>query len=106
MTSAAPRSDAPAARAIADRKLAYSVGEAAALLGISRTSAYLAAQRGDLPSRLIGRRRVIPVAALNAYLARLNSPNSAQGHVDARSPDPMTNGGRQRVLMGQGAGLP
>lgn len=49
-------------------KLAYTVEEAAALLGLSRTSAYLACQRGDLPSRLIGRRRVVPKAALERLL--------------------------------------
>ncbi len=53
-------------------RLAYSVEEVAALLGISRTSAYLACQRGDLPSRLIGRRRIVPVAALQSHLAAAN----------------------------------
>lgn len=52
-----------------DGRLAYSVEEAAALLGISRTSAYLAAQRGELPSKMIGRRRVIPKGALERFLA-------------------------------------
>ena len=51
-----------------DGRLAYSVEEAAALLGISRTSAYLAAQRGELPSRMIGRRRVVPRLALERFL--------------------------------------
>ena len=58
-------------------RLAISVEEAAELLGISRTSAYLAAQRGELPSRLIGRRRVVPVAALRAYLAAQDGGNAA-----------------------------
>ncbi len=48
---------------------AYSVEEVAAALGISRTSAYLAAQRGELPSVIIGRRRVVPKAALERLLA-------------------------------------
>lgn len=60
----------------ADR-LAYSVEEAAVLLGISRTSAYLACQRGELPSRLIGRRRVVPIAALRAYLAAQDGAGAA-----------------------------
>ncbi len=58
-------------------RLAYSVEEAAVLLGISRTSAYLAAQRGEIPSRMIGRRRVVPVVALRAYLEQTNGPDAA-----------------------------
>lgn len=58
-------------------RLAYTVEETAARLGISRTSAYLACQRGELPSRLIGRRRVVPKAALDTYLANLNGTGPA-----------------------------
>ncbi len=58
-------------------RLAYSIEETAALLGISRTSCYLAAQRGEIPSRVIGRRRVVPVAALRAYLAAQDGGNDA-----------------------------
>ncbi len=53
----------------AQERLAYTVEEAARLLGISRTSAYLAAQRGELPSVLIGRRRLVPREALDRFLA-------------------------------------
>jgi len=56
-----------------DGRLAYSVEEAAALLGISRTSAYLAAQRGELPSRMIGRRRVVPRVSLERFLSGENA---------------------------------
>lgn len=58
-------------------RLAYSVEEAAVLLGISRTSCYIACQKGELPSRLIGRRRVVPVAALRAYLAAQDGGDTA-----------------------------
>lgn len=58
-------------------RLAISVEEAAERLGISRTSAYLACQRGELPSRLIGRRRVVPLAALERCLDALNGPDVA-----------------------------
>ncbi|MDP9372638.1 MAG: helix-turn-helix domain-containing protein [Chloroflexota bacterium] len=50
-------------------RAAYSIEEAATMLGISRTSAYLAAQRGEIPSRLIGRRRVVPKVALDRFLS-------------------------------------
>ena len=48
--------------------LVLSVEEAARLLGISRTLAYDLARRGGLPSIRLGRRIVIPVAALIAFL--------------------------------------
>ncbi len=60
----------------AQERLAYTVEEAARLLGISRTSAYLAAQRGELPSVLIGRRRLVPREALDRFLAS-NTPTAA-----------------------------
>jgi excisionase family DNA binding protein len=52
-----------------DGRLASSIEEVAAILGISRTSAYLAAQRGELPSRMIGRGPVVPRAALQRFLS-------------------------------------
>jgi excisionase family DNA binding protein len=47
-----------------DDRLTWSVAEAADLLGISRTSAYEAAHRGELPVKVIGRRMLVPRAAL------------------------------------------
>jgi len=47
-----------------DDRLTWTVAEAAQLLGISRTCAYEAAHRGELPVRTIGRRMVVPHAAL------------------------------------------
>jgi len=41
-----------------------SVSDAAALLGISRNSAYEAARTGQLPARRLGRRWLVPVPAL------------------------------------------
>ena len=46
-----------------------SVEEAAVALGIGRTSAYLAARRGELPCLRIGRRLVVPRAAIDRLLA-------------------------------------
>ena len=47
-----------------DDRLTWTVAEAARLLGISRTCAYEAAHRGELPVRTIGRRMVVPRGAL------------------------------------------
>ena len=47
-----------------DDRLAYTLAEAAQRLGISRWLAYEAAHRGELPVCRIGRRMVVPRAAL------------------------------------------
>jgi excisionase family DNA binding protein len=47
-----------------DGRLTWTVTEAAKLLGISPTSAYEAARRGELPVRVIGRRMLVPRVAL------------------------------------------
>ena len=44
------------------------VAEAGTALGISRGSAYEAAHRGDLPTIRIGRRLLVPTAALRKML--------------------------------------
>lgn len=55
------------------------VDEAAAILGISRAKAYECARTGELPSIRLGRRVLIPAAAL----ARLLQPS---GDDEAASP--------------------
>lgn len=45
-----------------------SIEEARQLLGIGRTLAYAAARRGELPALRIGRRVVVPVAAIERLL--------------------------------------
>lgn len=45
------------------------VSEACEIIGISRNSGYAAIRRGELPSRKIGRRVVIPRAAFDRWLA-------------------------------------
>jgi excisionase family DNA binding protein len=45
------------------------VGEAAAILQISRGAAYQAAKTKELPTIRIGRRLLVPVAALDRLLA-------------------------------------
>jgi excisionase family DNA binding protein len=44
------------------------VDEAGAIVGISRASAYQAANSGDLPTVRIGRRLLVPVAQLKRML--------------------------------------
>ena len=49
------------------------VEEAAALLGIGRTAAYEAARRGQLPTRRLGRRLVVPVPAFLHWLGAVRA---------------------------------
>ena len=44
--------------------------EAAAILRISRGSAYEAAKRGEIPNIRIGRRLLVPIAALERMLSK------------------------------------
>jgi excisionase family DNA binding protein len=58
--------------------LAVGVAEAGRRLGLSpRTIATLVSRR-ELPSRKVGRRRIIPVAALELFLRR-DHPTQAEG---------------------------
>jgi excisionase family DNA binding protein len=54
------------ASAAHEERLVYSVAEAGALLGIYRAFAYELGARGDLPVIRLGRRRLVPKAALIA----------------------------------------
>lgn len=49
-------------------RAAISVVEVAELLGIGRSAAYEACRRGDIPTRRLGRRLLIPVPALLEWL--------------------------------------
>jgi excisionase family DNA binding protein len=51
------------------QRLTWTVEEAATLLGISRATAYEAAKTGALPHIKIGRRILVPVAAVERMLA-------------------------------------
>ena len=48
--------------------LTYLIEEAAQLLGIGRNHCYEAAKRGDIPSVRIGKRLLVPKAALDRLL--------------------------------------
>ncbi len=51
-----------------EHRITLTVEEVADLLGLGRTAAYEAARRGQIPSRRLGRRVVIPVPALLRWL--------------------------------------
>jgi excisionase family DNA binding protein len=51
------------------RRQTLTIEEAARVLGIGRNSAYEAARRGEIPTIKIGRRLVVPRAALDRILA-------------------------------------
>jgi excisionase family DNA binding protein len=57
-------------------RLVFMVEEAAQLLGISRSFAYEAVQRGEIPSMRIGRRILVPKAALERYLQSALPPGA------------------------------
>ncbi len=49
--------------------LAVSVAQAAALVGVSRARLYPLILSGEIPSFLVGRRRLVPVAHLKDWVA-------------------------------------
>ena len=51
-----------------ESRLTVSIEEAAALLGLGRTACYEAARRGQIPTRRLGRRLIVPVPALLEWL--------------------------------------
>ena len=53
------------------------VDEAAALLGIGRTTAYVAVRDGSLPTIRIGRRLLVPRAQLERLLGESTTPEDA-----------------------------
>jgi excisionase family DNA binding protein len=58
-------------------KLTLSVTEAARLLNVGRNQAYEAIHRGELPSIKIGKRILVPRAALKKLLGMTESPGEA-----------------------------
>lgn len=51
-----------------ESRLTLSIEEVATLLGLGRSAAYEAARRGEIPTRRLGRRVIVPVPALLAWL--------------------------------------
>lgn len=58
--------------AIADvaGRATITVSEAAELIGVGRSAAYEAVRRGQLPTRRVGRKLLVPVPALLDWLSR------------------------------------
>ena len=54
---------------VTGKRATLSVDAAAKYIGVSRSSAYEAIRRGELPAIRIGRRLLVPVAALERMLA-------------------------------------
>ena len=69
MASAMKPSDVPVCGKRADERLTYDVPEAGRLLGLSRNGAYAAAKAGLIPVLNVGRRMLVPKAALHQMLA-------------------------------------
>jgi len=74
-------------------RLTYSIPEAAAALGISRSFCYELVEQGRLPFVRLGRRKLIPRAALEAYLRQhtrihgdAKDSAGAQSHTQAPAP--------------------
>ena len=51
-----------------EARLTLSIDEVASVLELGRTAAYEAARRGDIPSRRLGRRVIVPVPAFLDWL--------------------------------------
>ena len=58
---------------IRSEKLVYTVEEARARLGLGRGAIYEAIKRGEIPAVRIGRRILVPCAALERFLTKANN---------------------------------
>ena len=65
--------------------LTYSVEEVGKLLGISRNSAFEAVHQGTIPSLRVGRRLLVPKAALERMLARAEHTDDATAEPSSAS---------------------
>lgn len=59
---------------MAEKPLTYKIEEAAALLGLGRSATYAAAQRGEIPVVKVGKRLLVPRAALERFLECQTKP--------------------------------
>ncbi len=62
------------------------VEEAAEILGIGRSAAYEAVNRGQLPTRRVGRRLFVPVPALMAWLGVTDAQLTSKAGLEGRGP--------------------
>ncbi|HVV77128.1 MAG TPA: helix-turn-helix domain-containing protein [Mycobacteriales bacterium] len=63
---------------MASDRVTMTVDEVAAMLGISRNSAFRAVKSGDLPSIRIGRRILVPRERVLSLLGALSAPTEDQ----------------------------
>lgn len=80
-----------------DDRLTVSVEEAGKLLGISRGLAYELVARGELPALRLGRRRVIPRAAIDVLIADACATNHDEDATAGPDP-PLPRPRRLRLL--------
>lgn len=73
--SESKETDMTRANDITQDRLAYSIAEVSQLTGIGRTTLYRLMDQGDLQTRKLGRRRLIPASELLRMLA-VNEPAS------------------------------
>ncbi len=60
-----------------DGRVTLTIEEAAGLLGLGRSACYEAARRGEIPTRRLGRRVLVPVPALLHWLGDGSDNQSA-----------------------------
>lgn len=63
---------------LTDQKLSYSMEEAAAQSGLTRSRLYQAIGRGDLKSFKAGRQRLVSHKALQDYVAKLERESAGR----------------------------
>jgi excisionase family DNA binding protein len=71
---------------MAQERRTVTVEQAAEILGISRGSAYTLAKSGALPTVRLGRRLLVPRAAMDRLLGE--TPSHGLGRTDAKQEDP------------------
>ena len=64
------------AQKMAEEKLVYTIPEVSALLSVSIIHGYLMAKTGQIPTIKLGRRIVVPKAALEKFLANAGQKGS------------------------------
>lgn len=79
-----------------DERLTYDVPEAGRLLGLSRNGAYAAAKAGLIPVLNVGRRMLVPKAALHQMLAAAGD-EWQRAREEKSAPDPKTLKGRESL---------
>jgi excisionase family DNA binding protein len=62
---------------VTQEKLVYTIREASVLLGISHIHGYLMAKRGEIPTIKLGKRILVPRAALEKLLANAGSKSDS-----------------------------